>query len=134
MITLRYNSTPPTSNTSLMPVNGRLIHTDSTRKYRKQIELETVSQLTEEYKQEILNYKDCKLECHIYIKDNWFNKGNLKIKKLDIQNKHKALIDSIFAIFTTLEPSLDDSQLFVIHLHKLHDSEIKETIINIESL
>ena len=61
---------------------------------------------TKEYSEERKYFKDKKLAVIIEIYENWFNKDGT-IKKKDIQNREKFLIDSVFKAL-----NLDDKQIF----------------------
>lgn len=61
------------------------------------------------------------LEVEVKFFKNWYTKeGN--IRKEDLDNRIKFLLDSVLKAY-----DLDDSQIFKITAHKIHDTTIKQT-------
>ena len=66
------------------------------------------------------------LKVTIGIRENWYNK-NGTVKKMDVANREKFLIDSIFKAL-----KIDDRYIWEIKLTKLHSEDIERAIIDIE--
>ncbi|MFI5405085.1 MAG: RusA family crossover junction endodeoxyribonuclease [Nitrososphaerales archaeon] len=80
--------------------------------------------------QELLNlgdtkpdFTDKKLVVKMWVSENWFNKDGT-IKKKDLMNKEKFVIDSVFKGL-----NLDDSQIFVFLSRKITGSSDKTKIV-----
>lgn len=69
--------------------------------------------------------KELKVEVFIY--EDWYNQDN-SVKKKDIQNREKFLIDSIFKSL-----NIDDKMIFDCRFVKINSNEEK-VIVNIEQL
>ena len=55
----------------------------------------------------------------------WFTKQN-KIKQIDVDNRHKSILDGIFPFI-----KLNDSQAFTVTLNKIVSDDYKEVLVNV---
>lgn len=107
----------PTMNHRMIPMRGRLILSPEHRNFKSILE----RYLHKEYlilNGEYLLGKKLRVWIH-YIgpRNEWFTKKN-QIKKKDVENRHKALIDGVFKFL-----GLDDSQIFEIEIKKVVGGE-----------
>ena len=75
----------------------------------------------------LANFEGMKLEAELTYNSNWFNKDG-SIKKKDITNYEKAVMDSLFDAFKQKNLNIDDSQIFRFIMVK---NESKDESINI---
>lgn len=129
---------PISTNASLMAVNGRLIHTAKARAFKASTELALDNQLKQHLRvntalsDELRAMEDMPLICTIKVYGNWSTKQG-KIKKADICNKEKLLVDSLITVLNDNNFNLDDSQFYCVILQKLY-SDVDKTVIMIETL
>lgn len=129
---------PISTNQSLMVANGRLIHTSKAREFRKSAELAIQNQLDQQLRvnpflsAEITGMVDVPLICTIKVFGNWKTKSG-KIKKTDIANREKLVLDSVVSVLNKNGFAVDDSAIYCLVLQKLYSEEDK-TVIHIESL
>jgi Holliday junction resolvase RusA-like endonuclease len=127
---------PISTNQSLMAVNGRLIHTQKAREYRKNTELALQNQLDMQIKynpslcQEIRDMEGKPLFAVLKFYSNWSTKAGT-IRKKDISNHEKLLLDSLVSVMNKNNYALDDSQIFCLVLQKIYGEKDK-TVIEIE--
>lgn len=100
----------PTTNTLYYVSRGRLVKSSNGRLFAARIK-----KIVEDLNLECLSGK---LGVIINVHEDWYCK-NGKLKKEDVVNREKLIIDSIFSAF----PGMDDSQIFTITLNKVQDSE-----------
>jgi len=77
------------------------------------------------YQYERDNLRDKKLNAEIEIYENWYNQDGT-IKKKDIQNREKFLMDSIFKAL-----GLDDKQIFKCRFIKMQSENEEKAVIRI---
>jgi Holliday junction resolvase RusA-like endonuclease len=75
---------------------------------------------------DISQFKDKKLSVVIEIREKWIAK-NGKIARIDVSNKEKFLVDSVFDAL-----GLDDKQIFDHRMIKIHHNEAESSIIKID--
>jgi len=109
----------PTVNQMYATFNGRRVKSKEARIFKKEVE--------EIMKDQTYENMEGQLDVEVLVYSNWFNKDG-KIKKKDVANYEKAIIDSVFA---NLE--MDDSQIFEIKLYKIQ-SQIERSEVIIESI
>jgi len=122
MIQLRFNVFPISTNKLYVNIPGqkrRFISTEG-KKFKKLIEEEVKKTLVNT---ELLHYlsalegKQLTLFIKI-ISPSWLLKDSKTIRKKDISSCEKALVDSVFDAFKISGLSLDDSQIWSLHLIK----------------
>lgn len=119
---------PPTMNHRMIPMRGRLILSPDHRAYKKLLELYLHRKFlladAENLKEKIL-----KVEVqYVGPRESWFTKKN-EIKKKDVENRHKALLDGIFSFL-----DLDDSQIFEITIKKVVGGSELMAFVKIEEI
>ncbi len=112
----------PTVNHLYFNWKGRMIKTQQAKRLKKDIE-----DIVNNSPRDPLEDKELKLKVTIEIHEDWFCKDGA-IKKKDIANREKFIIDSIF---DALE--IDDRRIFEHKMIKIQSSEEK-AVINIEAL
>ena len=80
------------------------------------------------YKYEADYFKDKKLNVIVYIFEDWYNKDNT-VKKKDIQNREKFLIDSVFKGL-----GIDDKMIFKCQFVKEQSFEEEYSVVLINEL
>lgn len=111
---------PPTMNHRMIPFRGRLILSPDHRAYKKLLSLFLHRKCLTTY----ANFTGKKLSVLITYegpKSEWFTKKG-EIKKKDVENRHKALLDVVMPYF-----DLDDSQIFEITIKKLVSAQTETT-------
>lgn len=78
-----------------------------------------------------ISYKKLKLELYYY--SEWFNKDK-SIKKKDIANYEKAVVDCLFDAFKLLGHPIDDAQVFEMCLFKKQKVDNECVVIKIYDL
>ena len=118
---MRITSTimPPSTNQSLVWSRGRLIHTSQARTYQTQVKEELEPQLVHLQK-EIRSLKGKPLSMTLTITSPLWRTKTGSIRKSDIENRVKLLVDSLFSLL----PDLDDSQLYEEKLIKKDGKDI----------
>lgn len=112
MLKLTNLSFPPTLNHRYIPVRGRLILSPEYRKYKTQLARE----LNRYPREHGLSDKTLSVRIeYVGPKSAWFTKSD-SIRKIDIDNRSKSLLDGIFAHL-----DLDDSQVFYLEQGKTID-------------
>lgn len=86
---------------------------------------EQIVEICKEHKEYAQLLKDKELCVNVWITENWYNKDG-SIKKMDVANREKFLIDSIFKAL-----EIDDRLIFEINLEKIQSHNIEEAIIQI---
>jgi Holliday junction resolvase RusA-like endonuclease len=128
---------PPSTNQSLTVANGRLIHSSTARSYRKNTELALQNQLDMQIKynpllcQEIRDMEGKPLFVVLKFYSDWSTKNAGTIRKVDVANREKLLLDSFVSVMNKNNYALDDSQIFCLVLQKVYGEEEK-TVIEIE--
>jgi len=110
----------PTVNMMYATFNGYRVKSKEAREKAKKVKIIVDNSETKQI--------DGPLSVNIEVYSNWYNKDGF-IKKRDITNLEKFIIDSIFSAL----PNMDDSQIFEITMFKTQSEEDK-SIINIEAL
>ena len=112
-----------------MVCRGRLQHSHEARSYRKHT-TEEIIKLIQPFKNAILSYsKDDKINITLqFFSDKWFIKSG-SIRKKDMANCEKLVIDSAFEAFRSINEELDDSQIFNMNLQKCIGPEEGTTIL-----
>ena len=136
---------PVSSNQSLIASGNRLIHSTAARNYRTQTELGIQNQIDQQLRLdpsvgfELMQMIGEPLFCHIKYYSNWSTKTGT-IRKKDLANLEKLLIDSIISVFNANGYTIDDSAFYLLLLTK-HDIDAPEnhekqekTVIYIDSL
>ena len=104
---------PPTMNHRMIPFRGRLILSPDHRAYKKLLDLHLHQNFLVSNAACLIG-KKLKVEIqYVGPREEWFTKKG-EIKKKDVENRHKALIDGIFKFL-----ELDDSQIFEINIKKV---------------
>jgi Holliday junction resolvase RusA-like endonuclease len=103
---------PRGSRTRILTPEGRL--------FKQNASLSVLLQLSLVTNLAYICYKPIKLELHYH--GNWVNK-NGSIKKKDIANYEKAVIDALFDAFKKDGIELDDSQIFEMRLVKVQSEQ-----------
>jgi len=120
----------PISDNQLYQYNkstcGRFLSLEA-KSYKAEILRETKYQLFDTDTSELRN-KKLKLNIVVY-SDTWVNERQGKIKKIDIHNLSKALIDSIFEAL-----EMDDSFVWEVNMRKADIITTKQTEVTIETL
>jgi hypothetical protein len=131
---------PVSTNQSLMPAGKTLTHTPTARAYRKSAELALQNQLEMQIKYnpllntDIVAMIDEPLYCHIQLYSSWVTKTNT-IRKKDLANLEKLLIDSIIAVFKNNGYEIDDSQIYLLLMTKHDNNGLEDkTVIRINKL
>lgn len=101
-------------NIKILKTEARTLRDEITDEVNKQI-----------YEYETKHLKDKQLKVEVFVVDNWFNLDD-SIKKKDILNKEKFLIDSVFKAL-----GIDDSHIFDCRFIKVHDNKEERTTISI---
>ena len=117
---------PPTMNHRMIPRFGRLILSPDHRKYKADLEKILLDRFlktnTEDFKE-----KQLRVEIqYVGPREEWFTKKGL-IRKKDVENRHKALLDGIFKHL-----DLDDSQIFEINIKKVVGGSELAAFVRIE--
>ena len=121
---------PPSTNQSLMVANGRLIHSSTARSFKAQTEQALQSQLDQQLRVdpsvgfELINMIGEPLFCHIKFYSNWATKTGT-IRKKDLANLEKLLLDSMISVLNTNGYKLDDSAIYLLLMTK-HDIDAPE--------
>lgn len=128
MIHIKIPFKTPTVNSLYVNVKtkqGKLIRI-MPEKYRKLKAM--IEEIARDYKENAKYYQGKRLAVSIFITEDWLNK-NKTIKKKDLANREKFIIDSIF-------PSLgiDDSFIWELSLFKEQSKFVEEVVIQIEEL
>lgn len=138
-IQLQYTGIPISDNKLYSNIFGqsrRFLSSDAKR-YKAGIELETRKQL-EKIKVFLGQLEKKALVVYITIRSNSWLTQSGSIRKKDIQNHSKAILDSIFTVLQESVPSLDDSQIFSLIMYKEllseDGSENESTYVEIESI
>lgn len=93
------------------------------KKIREAIFDIVVEKLSENGYKDELRGKELRVETHVY--ENWYNKSNGLIKKKDVANREKFLIDSVFKAL-----DIDDSHIFEHKIKKINsEKEFVKVII-----
>ena len=111
---------PPTMNHRMIPFGGRLILSPDHRAYKKLLSLYLHKKCLTTYH----NFSGKKLKVAIQYegpRSEWFTKKG-EIKKKDVENRHKGLLDVIMPYF-----DLDDSQIFEITIKKIITAAMETT-------
>jgi Holliday junction resolvase RusA-like endonuclease len=115
---------PPSLNSRLTPMNGRLITSKEHRVYKNELILKLVSN-PNDIRNVLQACKDSKLSVRIKYRGDWYTKDK-KIRKIDVDNRHKALIDVIFDYVGG-----DDAQIFKLEFQKVQEI-LPKTLVDIE--
>lgn len=128
MIQLHNLPFPPTMNHRMMPIRGRLILSPEHRNFKGILDRHL-------HKRHMTlnadHFKGKKLRVWIHYvgpRNEWFTKKD-QIKKKDVENRHKALIDGVFKFL-----GLDDSQIFEIEIKKVVGGDELSASIWIEEI
>ena len=129
-----FKGLPPSDNSLYMTRGKFRVLSPEARQYKKDIEESTLLQIasqdsaihrscpsipdTDAYTTQILNLKDKLLIVNVLLTGSWYTKTD-SIRKRDCQNYTKAVIDSLFNAMKTIEPTLDDSQIWFIQVAKI---------------
>lgn len=111
---------PPTMNHRMIPHRGRLILSPDHRAYKNLLNLYLHKKCLTTYH----NFTSKKLNVTVIYegpKSAWFTKSG-EIKKKDVENRHKGLLDVIMPYF-----DLDDSQIFEITIKKVVTGDMETT-------
>lgn len=117
-----------------MACRNRLIHTHTARTYRASVTQDAAKQLANDTNllQAVSTLtKNDKFSATIYVVSKWYNNDNT-IKKKDIQNLDKQVIDSVFDAIRLVNPGIDDSQIFNLKMHKIHHPTQEQTTLSLE--
>jgi Holliday junction resolvase RusA-like endonuclease len=131
---------PISTNQSLMAVNGRLIHTTAARQFRTSTELAFQNQLEQAIRVDpsigfnLMQMIDEPLYCHIQLYSSWVTKTNT-IRKKDLANHEKLLLDSLISVFNNKGYTIDDSQIYLLLMTKHDNKDLEDkTVIRINKL
>ena len=132
---------PPSTNQSLTIANGRLIHSQQARDFRKTSELAFKNQIEQNIRinpmlqTELKSWSNEPLAIHIMLHSDWMTQ-KATIRKTDAANREKLLCDSLFSAYKSLGYTLDDSQLYLIIITKneLKAGDNEKTSIQINKL
>lgn len=103
---------PPTMNHRMIPFGGRLILSKEHREYKKTLQMFLMKNCMTLDAGHLVG-KKLKAEVrYIGPESAWFTKKG-EIKKKDVENRHKALLDGVMPFF-----DLDDSQIFELTIKK----------------
>ena len=102
----------PTINHLYFIWNNRRIMTREAKKVREKI-IEIVDKVSTDY----LLLTSLPLKAHIDVYENWLNKDG-SVKKMDIANREKFLIDSVFKAL-----GIDDRYIFQLTMRKVQSKE-----------
>lgn len=138
MITITLDTLPPTTNTSLIPVNGRLIHSPKARAFKASASVSMASQLSDMLQDDssFLDYlkalegKPLAAEIRLH-SPSWKTKKGTIAKK-DAANREKLILDQLFKELSVYV-NLDDSQIYQMNMIKI-DSDIESTVITIKEI
>ena len=82
----------------------------------------TIGRKDTKYTDQILDLTDKELIVSIILCGSWYTQSD-SIRKKDCQNYSKALLDSIWTSFKLINPSLDDSQIWLLSIAKIDSEE-----------
>ena len=128
-----FDSMPPSDNSLYlnMPGRGRVL-APKTRTYKQEIEEAVLEQIKHQdrttdpksikYTDQILDLTDKELIVALIFCSSWYTKSDT-IRKKDCQNYSKAILDSIWNAFKTINPLLDDSQIWSFSINKIEVQE-----------
>lgn len=124
MIEIKIPFKTPTVNHLYFNWNGRMIKTKIAKDLDK-----AIKQLCEDYivKNIIISGPETKLKVSIEIHEDWFCKDG-RVKKKDLANREKFMIDSIFKGF-----GLEDKFIFEHEMKKIQDTE-EFAIVKIDAI
>ncbi len=112
----------PTVNHLYFNWKGRMIITNEAKRLKKEI-----AEIVDSTPRDPIRDPPVKLKVTIEIHENWYTKKG-EVKKKDIANREKFLIDSVFDAL-----SIDDKMIFEHKMIKVQ-SEEEKAVINIEVL
>lgn len=137
IIRLQFDSLPISDNKIYCNIFGqaRRFLSSEAKNYKNNISSETIKQIKDIQKfVPALKGKPLLIFVDV-VNDKWLIKSG-SIRKIDVQNMGKALLDSVFIGLQTIEPDLDDSQIFSLNFYKSFPDETGwiGTRITIETL
>ena len=99
------------------------------KKEAKELRKEIVKIVDKQPTEEIASLKNKILGVDVAIFERWYNLDGITVKKMDIANREKFLIDSVFEGL-----GIDDKFVFYQSMRKLHSTTNEHAIITIEVL
>ena len=130
---------PLSTNKSLIAVNGRLIHSAAARTFKAEATLALTNQLQQQLrlnpdlKAELDTWVDQPLFCQVQVYSAWITKAGT-IRKTDVSNREKLLIDCIFSVLNDYGFPVDDSQIYMMVLSKHEAHSEDKTVVMLNTL
>ena len=122
MFTFISHTFPVSTNKLYIRPQGRYVLSNEARTYKLTVGLEYKSQIESQLEELKKLSSDDKLEFWIYISGNWYTQKGT-IRKEDLDNFSKCMIDTLIKNLNDNGVEVDDSQIFKLHMFKVESEE-----------
>lgn len=130
---------PISTNQSLMVSNGRMVHSAVARVFKASATLAISNQLDQHLRvdptlrETLIRWSGEPLYCQIQVFGDWMTKTGT-IRKSDLMNREKLLVDCCFSVFRNHGFDLDDSQIYLMVMGKHEAVEGEKTVLMLSRL